>query len=87
MRGATAVGREAWPAARRASSQFSSNARGLLSVIVVAVVRGAEVEAAVAVPGGTGTTAALAAGKTVLLDAPSRAWVAAVPLREQGMHT
>ena len=69
--------RGAWLAARRATSQFSSNTRGLLSVIAVAVVRGTAVEAA----------AALAAGKTVLLDAASRAWVAAVPLCEQGMHT
>ena len=67
------MGRGAWLAVRRAISHVSSYARSLLSEITVAVVRGVVVEAAAAVPGGTGPAATLAAGKSViLLDAASR---------------
>ena len=72
-RGAIAAGRGHEVAARRVSSHDSSCC-GLLSVITFAVVQSAAVKAGVAVPGGTGAAATLAAGKTVLLDATSRVW-------------
>ena len=72
MRGAIASGRGAWLAVMRAISHVSSYARTLLSEITVAIVRGAVVEAAVAIPGGTGPAATITAGKSVLLDAAPR---------------